>query len=99
MDPRKAATVTSPDLLAAFRQDTAGVGEASSSPLRVWVVLFTDEGTTEKFDLPLTEYDEAMERVRRHLFSGDNRGVAVVVSEQEPELFIDALDDISQLEQ
>lgn len=101
MDPRKSAKVTAPDLLAAFGQDTQGAGQApkDSGRLRLWVVLFDEtDGPSKAVDYPLGELEHAMVSVTAHLAGGSGRAVAMVVSASMPELFRDAVQDISQLE-
>ncbi len=99
MDPKKSSTVTSPDLLTAFNEGR-GVDDTpeDSGKLRIWLVLFTEpDGADRALEFSLTQWDTVFGVVQAHMQQGDGRGAALLVSETQPELFSDALLDISQI--
>lgn len=102
MDPKTSAKVTSPDLLAAFAEGMGDAGDAppDSGAMRIWLVLFVDpDGAESATAYRLDEWDKVFAAVREHLDKGKGHGVAMVVSDTQPDLFDDALNDISQIEQ
>lgn len=89
MDPRKAATVTDPELLKAFREDTEGVGEGTEeeTPLKVFLTLFDrEDDDPETTEFELHQLDHVLELLRDHLRKGGSRGGAIVIDTFQPEL-------------
>ncbi len=93
MDPRKAATVSSPDLLKAFREGTGGAGEVPDTPLLIWLSLANGStGDVEVLEYEMRHLENALDELRVHLKKGDGHAGFIVVGIVKPE-------SVSQLEQ
>lgn len=102
MDPRKAARVTTPDLVSAFEEGSGGAGKRDDTQCELLVFLLlghNDVGPMESHIFKLVEMDEALDMMRVHLEHGYKYTAAVGVDIKPPKWFAEREHtSVSQLE-
>lgn len=88
MDPKKAATVTNPDLTRAFEEGSGGAGKApaDTSPFKVYLQLLEkDSAEPPAFtEYPLADLEQAIDDLRAWMKLGPNHGAAIVIDTAPP---------------